>query len=132
MAHMATPPDRALVRAIRDVLAEARTRGMDTRDIADHFEVSSPTISRWETGARLPALDLLPSFDKLVGRPRGYVLRLAGYVVDELDVRAAILTAPDLDEQARKVLADTYEALRRLPVEHVPQAASGQRDTIRT
>jgi transcriptional regulator with XRE-family HTH domain len=80
---MAHPPDRALARAITDVLREARGRGMTTRDIADYFGVSDATISRWEAGARQPALDLLPAFDRLAGQERGYVLRRAGYV-DEL------------------------------------------------
>jgi transcriptional regulator with XRE-family HTH domain len=79
---MAHPPDRALARAITDVLREARGRGMTTRDLADFFGVSDPTISRWETGGRQPALDLLPAFDRLAGQSRGYVLRRAGYVTD--------------------------------------------------
>ena len=85
MEHMAHPPDRALSRAITEVLHEARGRGMSTRDIANHFGVSDPTISRWETGGRQPALDLLPRFDELAGQPRGYLLRRAGYVTDNDD-----------------------------------------------
>lgn len=85
MERMAHPPDRALSRAITEVLHEARERGMSTRDLADFFGVSDPTISRWESGGRQPALDLLPTFDKLAGRERGYVLRRAGYVTDNND-----------------------------------------------
>jgi transcriptional regulator with XRE-family HTH domain len=83
MERMAHPPDQALARAITEVLREARSRGMTTRDIAAHFGVSDPTISRWESGGRQPALDLLPRFDELAGRERGYVLRRAGYVADD-------------------------------------------------
>jgi transcriptional regulator with XRE-family HTH domain len=80
---MAHPPDRALSRAITDVLQQARQRGMTQKDLADYFGVSDATISRWEAGGRQPALDLLPAFDKLAGQERGYVLRRAGYVGDD-------------------------------------------------
>jgi transcriptional regulator with XRE-family HTH domain len=103
----------ALARAIADMFREARSRGMSTQDIADHFGVSQPTINRWETGARGPALDLLPGLDQLIGQPRGHVLRVAGYVADEIDLQAAIANAPDLDDWARGILARTYQALRR-------------------
>jgi hypothetical protein len=113
MAHQA---DKALTAAIAQVLRQARDGGMTTRDIADYFGgVADATISRWETGARAVSLDLLPTFDQLAGRPRGYTLRLAGYVTDDHDLRTAILTAPELDDEARKVLAGTYDVLLRLP-----------------
>jgi transcriptional regulator with XRE-family HTH domain len=86
LVHMAHQPDQALARAIAEVLQEVRTRrGMSTRDIADFFGVADVTVGRWESGARQPALDQLPSFDRLAGHPRGHVLRLAGYVSDLVD-----------------------------------------------
>jgi transcriptional regulator with XRE-family HTH domain len=113
MEYMAHPPDQALSRAIRQVIHEARTHGRTTRDLATYFGVSDPTISRWESGGRLPALDLLPAFDRLVDRERGYTLRLAGYVDNQVDLRAAIVTAPELDSEARNVLLEVYDVLCR-------------------
>jgi transcriptional regulator with XRE-family HTH domain len=95
LGHMAHQPDQALARAIAEVLQEVRGRGMTTRAIADWFGVSDPTVTRWESGARQPALDLLPSFDRLAGQDRGYVLRLAGYVTDP---GAASEFKPDKDD----------------------------------
>jgi transcriptional regulator with XRE-family HTH domain len=94
---MAHPPDRALSRAITEVLREARQRGMTQRDIAAHFGVSDATVSRWEAGGRQPALDLLPRFDKLAGRERGYVLRRAGYVADNNDDDGTVRTRYDVN-----------------------------------
>lgn len=112
LAAMAHPPDRALSRAIGDALKEARAGGRSTRALATYFGVSDPTIIRWENGGHVPALDLLPKFDELVGRRRGEMLRRAGYVEDDpSDVRAAIAADPDLpNETIRQMLLDTYDA----------------------
>jgi hypothetical protein len=48
-----------------------------------------------------------------MGHSRGHVLRRAGYVNDELDQRAAIANAGDLDDAGRDLLARTYEVLRK-------------------
>lgn len=113
MARMAHPPDRALTRAIAQVLREARDRGKTQKDIADFFGVSDATISRWEAGGRQPALDLLPTFDRFAGHPRGHVLRLAGYVDDELDLPAMISVASELHPEQRQTLLDVYAHLRK-------------------
>ena len=115
---MAHPPDRALSRAITDVLREARGRGMTTRDLADYFGVSDPTISRWEAGGRQPALDLLPRFDKLAGRERGYVLRRAGYVGDDTG-DAAVRTRYDVNFDD----PDERDVWR---LDHIPEAKRWQ------
>jgi hypothetical protein len=111
---MAHPPDEALSRAISEVLHEVRNRGMTTRGIADYFAVTDSTVYRWEGSGRVPALSLLPAFDRLAGQPRGHVLRLAGYVSDEIDLAAAIASAPDLDDMGRDILAKVYEIVRVL------------------
>jgi transcriptional regulator with XRE-family HTH domain len=97
MERMAHPPDQALARAITEVLREARSRGMTTKDLAHYFGVSDPTISRWEAGGRQPALDLLPRFDRLAGRERGYLLRRAGYVADHNDNNGTARTRYDVN-----------------------------------
>lgn len=139
MACMAHPPDRALSRAITKVIRQARNQGMTTRDIAKHMGgVAEPTVSRWESGDRQMALDALPKLDALVGQPRGYVLRLAGYVSDdnELDLRTAILTAPELEDSGRQILVDMYDVLRGVagdaPVEPPAKPPRRVRNTART
>ena len=112
---MAHGPDPALTRAIREVIRSLRGNGWSTHDLAERLEVSPPTITRWENGARAPSLDLLPRFDALLDRPRGEVLRLAGYVEDRPgDVPTAINADPHLSKMAKQILIDTYSsAVRR-------------------
>ena len=129
---MAHPPDRALTDAIADVLRQARNRGMTTRELADWFNVADATISRWETGNRLPALDLLPSFDRLAGRERGYVLRLAGYVDDP---EAFKVNRDDPEEVAIWNLEKLPKLYRQRMIEDLRQANGGpppKRDGRRT
>lgn len=87
---------------------------MSTRQIADHFGVSDPTVNRWENGERVPALDQLPELDALSRAPRGHVLRLAGYVQDEpIDIVAAIRNDPSIpDHLDREALLLLYSTLR--------------------
>lgn len=112
---VAHPADPSLTRAVGDVIRSLRGRGWSTQDLADRLGVSSPTITRWENGGRAPSLDVLPRFDTLLERPRGEVLRLAGYVEDRPgDVPAAIMADPHLSDMAKQILVDTYKsAVRR-------------------
>lgn len=112
---MAHPPDPDLSRAVGSAIRDLRAQGWSAQDLADRLNVGQPTISRWERGGRLPALELLPRFDNLLGRPRGELLRRAGYVEDDCDVVTAIRSDDALSADHKSILIDVYEAiLRRL------------------
>jgi transcriptional regulator with XRE-family HTH domain len=71
-------------------------------------------VSKWRHGHQRPHdIDMLPDIEEICGVQRGTILRLAGYVTDETDLQAAILTAPDLVDAGRELLALTYEVLRK-------------------
>lgn len=112
---MAHPPDPSLSRAVGSAIRDLRAQGWSAQDLADQLGVVQPTISRWEKGGRLPALELLPRFDNLLGRPRGELLRRAGYVEDDCDVITAIRSDQILGADHKLILVEVYEAiLRRL------------------
>jgi len=113
---VAHAPDPALSRAIGAAIRELRAQGWSTQDLADRLDVATSSISRWENGGRLPALDLLPRFDALLDRPRGEVLRRAGYVADDLgevDVVAVIRADRWLTSEQKLTLTDVYESMSR-------------------
>jgi transcriptional regulator with XRE-family HTH domain len=45
-------------------------------------KVDQPQISKWVRGVSVPPLEVLPDVDAACNRPKGYVLRVAGYVDD--------------------------------------------------
>ena len=47
-------------------------QGYTQQELATLLEVSSVTLSRWETGARNPSFELLERFAQIVGRPLSY------------------------------------------------------------
>jgi transcriptional regulator with XRE-family HTH domain len=87
--------------------------------------VDQSTVSKWVRGVSMPPLEVLPDVDAACGRPRGYVLRLAGYVedVDPTDVVAAIDADDQLTPEMKQSLKLTYKGLRNLPAEPGPGGA---------
>lgn len=77
-------------------------------DVAERLGVSQNSISRWKTGDQRPALDQIAALEEACGRPRGFVLRLAGYVDDVVDVETAISADPELDDIGRGVVRSAY------------------------
>jgi transcriptional regulator with XRE-family HTH domain len=93
------------------VLRELQAQGWSKRDIAERLGVEAPTVSRWENGTRQPELALLPRIDQLLGRPRGEVLRRAGFVEEVADVRSAIAADPLLTDKSKSALSLLYDVL---------------------
>lgn len=117
------------MQAIRDVIRSLRNEGWSTQDLAERLDVSPPTVSRWETMNRAPSLDLLPRFDALLGRPRGEVLRRAGYVddIDVPDVEAAIRSDHRLGAREREAALDFFDYLVRRSEGSVASAKASAR-----
>jgi transcriptional regulator with XRE-family HTH domain len=109
---MAQPAGGRLSEEFRRVY---ETAGFTQTELAEKLEINQATVSEWARGVSLPRVTALPMIERLCGVTKGTILRRAGYVDNNIDLRQAILTAPELDDEARKVLADTYDVLLRLP-----------------
>jgi transcriptional regulator with XRE-family HTH domain len=110
---MAHPPDPALTCAVGEAIKVLRDDGWSTRGIAEKFDVADPTVIRWENGKRAPELRQLPLLDEMCGQPRGYVLRVAGYVVDDIDIEAALGSDPAIpDPDDRAMIVRFYRHMR--------------------
>lgn len=109
--------------------------GLRQTDIAEALDVDPATVSKWSRGLQRIDLEYFPEIDRLCGKPKGYVLRLAGYVEDDPagDVRAAIMADDGLMEQARLMLLDVYEAaLKRVaPERSIEEIGEQLRDNRR-
>ena len=90
-----------------------KTAGLRQEDVAAALHVDQGNVSRWARGLQKLDLDYFPKIDDLCGQPRGYLLRLAGYVDDDIDLPAIIATASELHPKQRQTLLDVYVSLRK-------------------
>lgn len=89
--------------------------GLRQTDIAEALGVDPATVSKWSRGLQRIDLEYFPEIDRLCGKPKGYVLRLAGYIEDDpaIGVRSAIMADHGLTEQAKLTLLDVYESFQK-------------------
>lgn len=84
--------------------------GHNQEALAKAVGVDQTTISRWMRGETRPTLERLATLEEAAGRPRGFVLRAAGFIDDAVSARDAL----DLDEvltpENRPVLLAAYDA----------------------
>lgn len=101
-------------RQLSDAFREAyEAAGVSQVQIAEECEVDQPTVSKWARGVLQPPLWALPIIDELCGRPKGHVLRLAGYVEDDFDVEAALAVDPSFaDPDDRAMVVRFYKRMR--------------------
>lgn len=92
------------------------TAGVPQTQIAEALDVDQPTVSKWARGERPPPLWALPIVDALCGKPKGHVLRLAGYVEDDVTVETAIHSDPDLEAEDKGMLARFYRRMKAHPL----------------
>lgn len=111
---MARPIAEDFGRAFRRAYEAA---GLTQVDLADRLQqrgwakVTQSQISKWVRGVSVPPLDILPDVDAACGKPRGYVLRHAGYVEDANDVLTALVVDPVLDDEDKSALRLLYRVL---------------------
>lgn len=87
--------------------------GVTQEQLAEHLGVHQTTVSGWFVGKAQPPLRHLPAIDELCGQPKGYVLRLGGYVEDDLDVEAALAVDPLFaDPEDRAMVVRFYRRMR--------------------
>lgn len=70
--------------------------------------IDQPTVSKWARGERPPPLWTLPIIDGLCRKPAGHILRLAGFVSDDISIETAIEADPRLDESGRELVGMAY------------------------
>lgn len=87
--------------------------GYTQTQVAQKLGVQQNTISRWVNGENTPHLDDIKRLELAVGRPVGFVLRLAGYVEQETDVSAAIELDDTLSDGLRDALRSTLALGKR-------------------
>lgn len=66
------------------------TAGLTQDALGERTGLPQARISKYARGESTPPLNVLELVDAACRQPKGYVLRLAGYVDDDLDIAAAI------------------------------------------
>lgn len=94
-----------LGRAIQRALAGRATQAQ----VAAALGVKQPTVSGWINGLGRPSFEQLAALEDRCDRPRGWVLRAVGLVVDPTDVRSALLADSRLDDVGREIILQLYE-----------------------
>lgn len=79
-------------------------------DLARALGVDQTTVSSWSRGNSRPTLEQLAALEDACDRPLGFVLRLAGFVEDVVDVPGAVAVDPCLDDLGRDVVLNAYRA----------------------
>src|SRR5688500_3037091 len=108
------PPRARISKAFRKAYKDA---GLTQETLGQRLGIPQGTISKYARGEVAAPLDVLERVDEACGRPKGHVLRLAGYVDDgPVDVLAAIESDPALwDDVDRECMREAYRVFRSRP-----------------
>ena len=88
--------------------------GLSQEALSKTTGIKQTTISKYARGEVMAPLEVLEKVDAACRRPRGHVLRLAGFVDDEKpDVLAAIEADAELSDPDRDALLFLYNFLKR-------------------
>jgi transcriptional regulator with XRE-family HTH domain len=98
-----------ICRAIR---IARETEGLSQRELAVGVDAAQSMVARWETSSE-PTLAVIGKMERVLGLPKGDLLRSAGYVAGVISVGRAIREDPILDQRAKSVLLASYRALTR-------------------
>jgi transcriptional regulator with XRE-family HTH domain len=128
---------------------QRRSAQLSLRQLAEAAGVSNPYLSQIERGLRKPSAEILQQLAKALRISAETLYVQAGMLDarerDELEVPAAILTDPSINERQKQVLIQIYESFRKEnaaageskqsrrgseTAEAVAEAAAGVRDTV--
>jgi transcriptional regulator with XRE-family HTH domain len=113
------------VGSLGDYLREQRRSAqLSLRQLAEAAGVSNPYLSQIERGLRKPSAEIMQQLAKAL-RISAETLYVRAGILDErtdgLEVTAAILADPAINERQKRVLIDIYESFRK---ENEPAAAA--------
>jgi transcriptional regulator with XRE-family HTH domain len=96
---------------------QRRNAQLSLRQLAEAAGVSNPYLSQIERGLRKPSADILQQLAKALRISAETLYVQAGMLDarerDELEVPAAILTDPSINERQKQVLIQIYESFRK-------------------
>jgi transcriptional regulator with XRE-family HTH domain len=97
-------------------VGEAISLAIGTRtqkEVAEAIGEAPSTITRWvqNKAGYTPGYEDLARIETVCRLPLGYILHAAGFIADVKTVPEAIAMAPELDDPARVILMQAYEAL---------------------
>jgi transcriptional regulator with XRE-family HTH domain len=105
---------------------QRRSAQLSLRQLAEAAGVSNPYLSQIERGLRKPSADILQQLARALRISAETLYVQAGILDarerDELEVPAAILTDPSINERQKQVLIQIYESFRK---ENAAAAAAG-------
>lgn len=89
------------------------TAGLTQEALGERTGLPQARISKYARGESTPPLNVLELVDAACGQPKGYVLRLAEYVDDDLDTEAVISADRTIvDPEDRAMLVRFYRRIR--------------------
>ncbi|WP_037911971.1 helix-turn-helix domain-containing protein [Actinacidiphila yeochonensis] len=96
---------------------QRRSAQLSLRQLADAAGVSNPYLSQIERGLRKPSAEILQQLAKAL-RISAETLYVQAGMLDarerqELEVQAAILADPSINERQKQVLVQIYESFRK-------------------
>lgn len=100
---MPSPP---ICVAVRSAI---RGSGLTQEAVASQLNEKQQTISGWML-AREPRLDDLRRIEEVLHKPKGFLLRTAGYVDDLVDCRECLRGDTRLNEPHRALLLAAYDS----------------------
>jgi transcriptional regulator with XRE-family HTH domain len=96
---------------------QRRSARLSLRQLADAAGVSNPYLSQIERGLRKPSAEILQQLAKALRISAETLYVQAGMLDarerDELEVPAAIMSDPSIDERQKQVLIQIYESFRK-------------------
>lgn len=96
---------------LHEAIRQAYAGRLRQVDLAERIGVDQTAISRWSRGTSRPQLEEIAAIEAACDRPRGFVLRMAGFVDEVVDVLAAVAVDPALSDQGRLIVTTTYRSV---------------------
>lgn len=102
--RVAESPVVNLGEGIRQALGGRLTQ----EQLADKLGVDQGQVSRWVRDKATPSVTRLFAIEDAAGRPRGFIMRAAGYLTDEPTVEEVLEADPAISDDAREMLKGMY------------------------